>query len=132
MNGESDGKGTAKLRKTIINLILNQAQRDLILFQECIWENPLKHITCPVNFKYEKVGKEAGIIWNPDVFEVQKVEIKDDFKHQYQKVIENRGRLCVCDVEYNSTEQKNRADYHKERGFRYRSCDYPLLTNIVF
>ena len=79
--------------------------------------------------EFKKVGTEAGIFWNPKVFEVRKIEVKDDFKYQYSKVIENRGRLCICEVEYKSNEQEKRLDYNKRR---YSSPDKkpPIVRTI--
>ena len=55
-------------RKTALNQILENTQRDIVLWQECSWKDPLDHIGTNFLDHQIKRGEEAGIIWNSSVF----------------------------------------------------------------
>ena len=108
-----------KRRKEALNLILRKTQRHIILWQECKWASPLQHIqTKFLDNDRTRSGDEAGIIYNSNIFDIQKIEnetlwgsnqIEDD---KLKELKENRGRLCIGRVNYKDEEKnKNEKDF---------------------
>ena len=105
-------------RKKVLNLILLNTQRDIILFQECKWTNPLRHINTNYLDNYIIRGDgEAGIIWNSKVFDVEDISIKTLYSNTieyFPKLKLNRGRLFIGTAKYKKEEEEQRVEDYKD------------------
>jgi hypothetical protein len=106
-----------KIRKKTLNLILRETQRDIILWQECKWVNPLNHINTEFLDAYTRSDDEAGIIWNSNIFDIRNISktLYQNEIESFQKLKENRARLCIGKVNYLDEEKDKRLEDYKAR-----------------
>lgn len=101
-NHHSNCSGIAPARYELLKKIQRESQRDLIFFQECTVNNPLKQLKAEFNdsYKCEISGKESGIIWNNDVFNVERMNTFNLITEKYATLQPHRGRgrICMCKV----------------------------------
>ncbi|XP_078599083.1 uncharacterized protein LOC144874604 isoform X2 [Branchiostoma floridae x Branchiostoma japonicum] len=94
----SRGSGNANLRKLLLSQLHGQTYNSIVFVQECPWNHPEGELKLEEKFCYTGVKNEAGVIWNSELFGVKRLDSYRLIGDKYPKLMQHRGRLCICEV----------------------------------
>ncbi|CAH1270482.1 Hypp4346 [Branchiostoma lanceolatum] len=94
--GDTKGAGNANLRKLLLSQLQGQTHVSIVFVQECPWADATKQLQLENKFCYTGVTNEAGILWNSDLFEVERLDSYKLIGDKYPNLIQHRGRTCIC------------------------------------
>ncbi|XP_078689664.1 uncharacterized protein LOC144920982 [Branchiostoma floridae x Branchiostoma belcheri] len=94
--GDTKGAGNANLRKLLLSQLQGQTHVSIVFVQECPWADATTQLQLGKKFCYKGVVNEAGILWDSELFEVERLDSYRLIGDKYPNLMQHRGRVCIC------------------------------------